>query len=115
MAASISIRRSSASSFPRPLEQSRYDPADENPGEDEQRHGNQEGDAEGEAGERGHGISIVAGNAAGMTDPDARDPEGRLSSGKAVSAALLLAAVVFAALAVFLWVVFSRACGGPSI
>ncbi len=43
------------------------------------------------------------------------DPEERLTSGKAVSAALLLAAVVFAALAVFLWVVFSRACGGPSI
>ncbi len=39
----------------------------------------------------------------------------RLSSGKAVSAALLLAALVFAAAAVFLWVVFTRACGGPSI
>jgi uncharacterized RDD family membrane protein YckC len=44
-----------------------------------------------------------------------REPEERLSSGKAVSAALILAAVVFAAAAVFLWVLFSRACGGPSI
>jgi len=43
------------------------------------------------------------------------DPDERLTSGKAVFAALLLGAVVFAALAVFLWVVFSRACGGPSI
>ena len=59
-----------------------------------------------------------------MTDESAREtskrpetpaPEERLSSGKAVSAALLLAAVLFAAAAVFLWVVFSRACGGPSI
>jgi hypothetical protein len=51
-----------------------------------------------------------------MTEPDpGKDPEARLTSGKAVSAALLLGAVVFAAAAVFLWVVFSRACGGPSI
>ena len=50
-----------------------------------------------------------------MTDETGRDPEERLTSGKAVSAALLLAAVLFAAAAVFLWVVFSRACAGPSI
>ena len=47
-------------------------------------------------------------------DP-AGDPEARLTSGKAVSAALILGAVIFAAAAVFLWVLFSRACGGPSI
>ena len=52
-----------------------------------------------------------------MTErPDsAGDPEARLTSGKAVSAALLLAAVIFVAAAVFLWVLFSRACAGPSI
>jgi hypothetical protein len=63
-------------------------------------------------------MPIVAGNPSRMTEPRGnadREPEERLSSGKAVSAALLLAAVVFAAAAVFLWVVFSRACGGPSI
>jgi hypothetical protein len=39
----------------------------------------------------------------------------RLGSGKAVAAALLLAAVIFVGAAVFFWVVFTRACGGPSI
>jgi hypothetical protein len=43
------------------------------------------------------------------------DPEERLKSGKAVAAALLLASVIFAAAAVFLWVLFARGCGGPSI
>jgi hypothetical protein len=40
------------------------------------------------------------------------DPsEQRLRSGKAVASVALLAALVLAAGAVFLWVVFSRACG----
>jgi hypothetical protein len=48
--------------------------------------------------------------------PDDRGaPEERLVSGKAVSAALMLAALLFVAAAVFLWVVFSRACAAPSI
>ena len=51
-----------------------------------------------------------------MREPDSgKDAEGRLTSGKAVAAGLLLAAVIFAAFAVFLWVVLSRACRGPSI
>ena len=44
-----------------------------------------------------------------------QDAEGRLTSGKAVAAGLLLAAVIFVAIAVFLWVVLSRACAAPSI
>ncbi len=48
-----------------------------------------------------------------MTEPNAS--KDRLKSDKAVAAALLLAAVVFAGAGVFFWVVFTRACGGPSI
>jgi hypothetical protein len=104
--------------LPRPLEDLRDDPADQDARQEQQGDGHQEGDAERDARESGHGVSIVAGNGAGMRDRNVdagRHPEARLTSGKAVSAALLLAAVVFAAAAVFLWVVFSRACGGPSI
>jgi hypothetical protein len=52
---------------------------------------------------------------AGFAVTPGEEPEERLKSGKAVAAALLLAAVVFAAGAVFLWVVFARGCGRPSI
>jgi len=47
-------------------------------------------------------------------EPDPH-PEERLKSGRAVAAALLLAAVIFAAAAIFLWVLFARGCGRPSI
>jgi len=46
---------------------------------------------------------------------DSREGEERLASPKAVAAALILAGVVVAAILVFLWVVFTRACSGPSI
>jgi hypothetical protein len=39
------------------------------------------------------------------------DEDSRLSSSKAVKSMLLLAGVVVAALAVFLWVVLTKACG----
>jgi hypothetical protein len=42
---------------------------------------------------------------------DLREGEERLGSPNAVAAALILAAVALAAVLVFLWVVFSRACG----
>ncbi len=48
-----------------------------------------------------------------MIEP--RESEERLGSPKAVAAALILAGVVIAAALVFVWVLFTRACGGPSI
>ena len=43
--------------------------------------------------------------------PRAPEDDSRLSSPKAVKAMLLLAGVVAAGAAVFLWVVFAKACG----
>ena len=99
--------------MPRALDDRRDHPAEQEGREHEKAHGDRERETDPEARERGHPAPIVA--ATGMTPHGDPPPEERLASGKAVAAALLLAAVVFAALAVFLWVLFARGCGRPSL
>ena len=99
------MRRRSASPAPRPLDELRHHPTQEDPREHEQTDRQQKRHADREAGKSGHGTPSMTGRRL------EGDGEERLRSGKAVAAALLLAGVVGAASILFLWVVLTRACG----
>ena len=86
------------------LDERRDDPADQDPGEDEEPDCDHESRAEGEARESRQGVAAVSPRA-----PD-EEERSRFTSGKAVAAAFLFFGLILAAGLIFLVVLIQRAC-----
>jgi hypothetical protein len=111
----MSIPGGIASRSPPALDETREDPPQEHPGEDEEPDGDGEREADGETGEGGHGeeFSVLGCLFSELTRTSMDHEEGqRHSSSKAVVAALLLAGVALLAIVVVVLVVLQRACFG---